>query len=95
MPDIKTTASDWVSVNTLTGISVGNKLNVQNKSTKFYILQEGATKPDIGNFEGEYITSQHLSEPSKATTVGSPELWVRNCSRGEGLIFLHVQDLGV
>ena len=92
MPDISTTTSDWVSVNTLSGIAVATRIKIQNKTTKYMLLLENAGKPNISDFSGELITNLHLGESSKIITEGSPEVWVRNAKEGEGSIKLFVQE---
>jgi len=92
MPDINSTTDDWVSVNTLSGIAAGTRIKIQNKTTKYMLLLEGASKPDITDFSGELITNLHLHEASKIVTEGSPEVWVRNKKEGEGKITLFVQE---
>lgn len=92
MPDINATTDDWVSVNALSGIAVGARLKMQNKTSKYLLLLESASKPDITDFSGELITNLTLKEPSKIVTEGSPEVWVRNKKEGESYLSLFVQE---
>ena len=92
MPDISATTSDWVSVNTLSGIAVATRIKIQNKTTKYMLLLESVGKPDITDFSGELITNLHLRESSKIVTEGSSEVWVRNVKEGEGNLKLFVQE---
>ena len=92
MPDINATTDDWVSVNALSGIATGTRLKIQNKTSKYLLLLEGASKPDITDFSGELITNLALKEPSKIVTEGSPEVWVRNKKEGSGYLSLFVQE---
>ena len=93
MPDIKIdTDGDWVSVNTNTGITVGIKMKLQNKSTNWCLLQESETKPLTDDFTGENITGLgYGGEPSKIITEGSGEIWVRTVNPADNTVFMFVQ----
>ena len=91
MPIIYKEISDWVSVNTESGIGVGTLMNIQNQGSKFVICKDSVSKPDVTDFSGEKLSTQFYNEASKIVTEGSDEVWVRRIGEGSGFIKLYVQ----
>lgn len=75
LPDIPIT-QEWQSINTLSGISVGDFMVVNNKSLTEVILSEG-TKPPTASLQGVVLTSYRDHKSTKEIIEGSLEIWAR------------------
>lgn len=75
-PDVKALTDEWVDVYATTGITVGNKLIVQNKSNTSILLFESVSKPLVDK-EGRMVLP--WTQCSKDTIVhqGSVGCWVK------------------
>ena len=79
-------ASDWVSVNSVSSVTVGDAFTLQNNHTGVVYVSESGSKPDInaGNF-------LRLYPPSFAglsiinVSADSGEIWVRPETLGKKL----------
>ena len=63
MTDVTITNTEWVNINTLSGISAGTNLRVQNKGNYGVILQVTDTQPNSESTGGAYITSANDPTP--------------------------------
>lgn len=95
MSEVQTTTEGWVSVNTLSGITTGTRIKIQNQTTKSLVLKESTTEPLITDFSGEIITPLGKGESSKIIIEDGLEVWVRNKKEGSGIITLYVQEWSV
>lgn len=77
-----TIGNDWVSLNAIRSITVGNAFKIQNKSTTWAVLQESATQPLPDDTNGELLTDLFHTEPSKIVAVGSLEIWAKSTING-------------
>jgi len=83
---------DWVSLNTLSGYTVGTALEIQNKWFSWGILNESITKPDIADFTGKVITSLGEYDNNKNVEANSDEIWVRSYTPNR-TILLNIQEV--
>ncbi|UNY40442.1 hypothetical protein KLEP7_gp194 [Pseudaeromonas phage vB_PpeM_ KLEP7] len=80
--DIKVPSTDWVSVNTLSGLSIGTSILIQNKAPAWILLYESATKPNAALKDGSLLTNLEGQEPSKMISSGSLEIWAKSTIEG-------------
>lgn len=76
-PDINATTDDWVDVYASTGITVGSKLIIQNKSNTAVVLFESVTKPDSDSIDGYMLTPIGECYEDTIVEAGSIGLWVK------------------
>lgn len=89
IPDISVSTSEFVSVNTLTGILIGTAVTLQNKGQSDIYFVESDVKPADNSTDGLIITTINRPFSIGNSTAGSNELWVRaDGSLGK----LHVQE---
>lgn len=77
LPDITANNDDWVSVNTLTSIAVGEYFTITNKSNRRVVINESVTKPATDSTDGLVLTSTNRAEPSGIVPAGSLEIWAK------------------
>lgn len=77
------TAVDWVSLNTLSGIVVGNPFIITNKSTGTLIVQEFNTKPSDTSYDGRMLHNIRTNYAEIIIASGSLEIWGRASSPSE------------
>lgn len=68
--------NSWQSINTLTGISVGDAMTIDNKSTSLVLLAEG-TQPSASSKDGVPLTTYRGTNSTKIIPSGSLEIWAR------------------
>lgn len=90
-PDVKNIPSDsWVNLNTLSGISVGTAMSIQNKAQNVLLLFISPTQPTASSNDGIAV----YDFPSELSVVeidsGEDIVWAK--SRG-GLGQVNVQEL--
>lgn len=73
----ETIGSTWVSLNSLTGISIGTSFIITNKGVEWLVLAEG-TEPSAGSNDGVYLTDVSSEDSSKLVTSGSLEIWAKS-----------------
>lgn len=66
----------WQSLNSLSGLNIGDALTITNKSNSICLLSEGV-QPTTGSYQGVHITSFHENESIKIVPYGSLEIWAR------------------
>lgn len=68
----------WQSINTTTGLAVGTKLSITNKSTSPMVIAEG-TQPASDNKDGVPLAAytSRIMVPEKVVLEGSLEIWIR------------------
>lgn len=76
IPDITVTTS-WQSLNTLSGIAVGEPMFIQNKGRIGVYLAEG-TQPSAGSKDGVYLGISLWNSDKINVESGSLEIWVRS-----------------
>lgn len=83
--------TEWVSVNSLTSISAGTALILQNKGAYEVIVQASSSKPDTDSLVGVIMTPLANPYAEKETETGDDEIWIRPITYGRK-IFLNVQE---
>lgn len=84
--------SDWVSVNTLTGIPIGTKLYLVNQGQANITLQVSSTKPDISDFEGKLLKEVETEQSRTTLLATAEELWARSKTpTADGQLFVQEQ----
>lgn len=71
--DINTSSTTWVNVYSLSGITVGTGLEIQNKNSNLLTIQESATTPSADDFSGRLLRYCDVAE----VWSGSVGVWVR------------------
>lgn len=82
--DAQWSSSDWVNLYTVTGITPGAGIEVQNKNSTLVTVQESATQPASNDFSGRLLRYCDTAE----VWAGSPGVWVRGATNS---IWLNVQ----
>ena len=79
LPSINLTNSDWINLNTASGIAVGTSVEVQNQSSTALLLAISPTKPNL-DFKGVVVPPL----PAQIATIGAGEsiVW----ALGDGLV---------
>jgi hypothetical protein len=68
LPSIDLTSTDWINLNTASGIAVGTSINVQNQSSTALLLATSPTKPNL-DFKGVVVPPL----PAQIATIGAGE----------------------
>jgi len=92
LPDITATSDDWVSINTLSGIPVGETFTVTNKSSFLVLLHESSAKPAAGNLSGSVLTNLTGTQPSAVIPFGELEVWAKSLN---GSAVLSITQSGI
>jgi hypothetical protein len=92
IPDITVDSTEYVSVNTLTGIAVGTAMSILNKTTNWTRVQEIVAKPADTDTAGVLISSMSESYARADVALGSSEIWVRVAEEGR-VATLSVQEI--
>lgn len=90
--DIPVDNTAWVDLNTESGISVGTKMLITNKSDTWGLLYEGAVAPSIDSVDGVLITNLNKSYATAIILAGSLKIWAIAKKEGVGLK-LSVQEV--
>ncbi len=85
LPDVTSSATSFINVYTATGLPVGTKLIIQNKSSNTMYIQVKATQPSATSVDGNIITSYEFIIIDGGDLPG---VWVR----GAGKISVQVFD---
>jgi hypothetical protein len=72
----KTITTTWQSINTLSGIAVGDAMIIDNKSGSLILLAEG-TEPAANNRDGVPLTTYKDTKSTKVMPALSLEIWGR------------------
>lgn len=87
MPDIRLQGTDWMNINTLSGVAAGTAMRLTNKGTSLIMMAESATKPETNGI-GMPLTPITHGWPAYGVAdvaTGSLDIWVRSVS-GDGYI---------
>ena len=73
LPSINLTGTDWVNLNTASGIAVGTSIEIQNQSSTALLVSISPTKPTL-DFKGFIIPPL----PAEIATISANEsiVWV-------------------
>lgn len=80
--DIPVTSEAWVDLSTISGITVGTKYEIQNKSGAWCMLVEADEEPDSDYTSGKYIASFPSSQSSATIPTDSTYIWAKTKSNG-------------
>ena len=75
IPDIIVT-SIWQSINTLSSISIGTAMSIDNKTIGVVLLAEG-TQPASDSLDGVPLTTYKDNKSTGTVVTGSLEIWAR------------------
>lgn len=75
--DLTATSSDWLDVYTLTGITVGNAVSINNKGGYQILIQEKPTKPDASDKNGKLLSTSRIGGFNAIITSGSTGIWIK------------------
>jgi len=84
LPDVVAPANIWWDVYAMTGIAPGTPIQIFNKSDVRLVVQERATAPPPGTFDGPYVATNW---PWIATQQGVTGCWVKSSD----IVFINVQ----
>jgi len=91
IPDIYVDNSAWVDINTATGIVVGVKMQITNKTNSWCRIYEGVTAPDVDSKDGDLITNLHKPSSRLIKYTDSLKIWALSAS--DCTVKLSVQEL--
>ncbi len=75
IPYISVDSTDWVNLNTESGIAVGTAMSISTPSASTGRLVESATKPALDFDGGEIITNYRYSNNVASVLAGSLDIW--------------------
>lgn len=76
IPDIKPLVGVWTDVYSLTGLSAGTRLSLQNKSGGKALVWEGAAPPAVIDGDDRHGYQIFMDRDPVKTSVGIPGCWV-------------------
>ncbi len=85
IPDILVDSETWVDLYTVTGIPVGEALNIVNKSVTWCKLYEGNTIPDLSITDGDLISNYSNNYATANILAGSLKIWALSSQEGRTL----------
>ena len=88
--DIVVSNTEFVDVNTLTGIATGISLAISNKTESSVLLQIAASQPSDDSRDGVILGPIHESTSNKIVTSGENTVWAK--SIGFNDVKISVQD---
>lgn len=74
IPDITLNANTYTSINTASGIPVGDALTIQHKYGSWVYLVESSSEPTVSK-NGQTLTDMFGNEPIKVILKDSLEIW--------------------
>lgn len=89
IPDIIVPSTNFVSINTLSGIVVGNAMTFQNKGSVDLYIVENTTQPAATVTDGLILSHFNRAYSTGGSTTGSNEIWVKSVS-GTGKLHVEV-----
>ncbi|UUW39730.1 hypothetical protein VP14_043 [Vibrio phage VPMCC14] len=82
-------SDQWVSVNALTGIPVGTKLDLTNQGQADLLMTTSATQPLASFREGKFLKEVESEQSRTTLRSTSEELWIRsNTSTSNGIVLV-------
>ena len=92
IPNITVTSLEWVDINTESGVTVGTKMEITNKSVAWCSLIEATTSPALSSKDGSLLTDLRNSKPIATIPSGSLKIWAL-CSRSGSTCTINVQEI--
>lgn len=77
IPDISVPSDQFVDINTLSGISIGVAMSIQNKGNYNIVLQESVLQPAADSENGVIITNVYEPYARGDVRAGSIKIWAR------------------
>ena len=74
-PDKSVGSVDWVNINTLVSVDVGNPFVIYNKSSRWITVAESATKPDVNARDGVPLSPMSHGYAKVSISAGSLTIW--------------------
>ncbi|AUR84691.1 hypothetical protein NVP1063O_024 [Vibrio phage 1.063.O._10N.261.45.C7] len=85
IPDVYVDDTAWVDIYTITGITVGDPLNIVNKSVTWCRLYEGNIAPALGVTDGDLISNYDKGYATAEVKAGSLKIWALSTQAGRSL----------
>ena len=85
IPDVLVDSTAWVDIYTVTGITVGDALNIVNKSVTWCKLYEGNTAPALSVTDGDLISNYSSNYATANIASGSLKIWALSSQEGRTL----------
>ena len=90
IPDITVPNNTFANINTLTGISAGTALILNNKGTSEVLVQISNTQPSATSSDGVVLPVPPNTLSVMRVTAGENAVWARSLGHVSGLI--NIQD---
>lgn len=80
IPNIQVPYSQWLNLNTTSGVEVGSMMGLINMGATDILVEEGSVQPSKSSLGSAYLTPR--SEPNASCTVtkNSGTIWVKSAS---------------
>lgn len=75
--DIEVQDEDWTDVYTVTGITLGSSITINNKGGYSLLIQEAPTKPLADSPHGILLASYETGANNATIIAGSSGVWLR------------------
>lgn len=85
---------DWVSINTLFGVTIGTPFSLQLKTNAMILLQESSTKPLQTSDDGVLVSSIFEGDSAKIITANSLEIWAKCANNTYDEATINIQIIG-
>jgi hypothetical protein len=81
--------NDWVSVNSISGVTIGEKFTLINQGSTPLLLQESDTKPDASLNLGKVLQDSGDEGLSRTVVLATAkEIWVKSSSNVKGRLYV-------
>lgn len=94
IPDQQINGVDWVSINTLFGVTIGTPFSLQLKTNAMILLQESSTKPLQTSDDGVLVSSIFEGDSTKIITTNSLEIWAKCANNTYDEATINIQIIG-
>lgn len=83
--DVEVGSTAWVDLYTVTGITVGDAMNIANKGVTWCRLYEGNAAPALDVTDGDLISNYDKNYATANVGVGSLKVWALSTIVGRSL----------
>ncbi len=88
--DIEISNTEFVDVNTLSGLVAGTAIVISNKSDSVILLQISASQPVAASLDGERLEEPPHRNAIRVVTTGENTVWAKSIGRDN--VKVSVQD---
>lgn len=78
IPDVLVSNTQFVDINTLSGIVAGTAIVISNKSTSRMLIQIASSQPAANSTDGETLSVLPSSTAVKRITIGESTIWAKS-----------------